>query len=450
MESPRAATKLIHDFTKDLEQQRTEGITRQGPTLANDEKLLGSLMEFLLSEQAVDEQTLLERFYTQMLRCYRTFDEYLMKFVCQFIFCFIWRHFSDLLKSRQSGAAIRPGLDALIVAIYNMSIVDREGHPRVQTYTVPSLAVPSIYHDPAEFTAQILKDSTRVRGQEERRVIVGNYPPVEALTRTKKWVVFRILMRSMSQDLAYHSKACQKSFIIMCRLLIPSSTPTIARTDVSFSARKEATPFDRLQNKLQSTFTGMGKEREKEKSRGAIVQTRIVLDERFLLDSLDILFILAYQGLFEESLGLVLDLVEEGEYRLLASVVLVGSAIRNRLETSKKEPDEVDEIPPIVIVSTSVEEPSKKSWPSANGSVRERRKKSTVKREGSATSKHESFHEISEVDGATSAMKELVNDSIIEHYTERVSPPIRSIESSPVHSVNLSPRSMNGVAETNV
>ena len=263
MESPRAATKLIHDFTKDLEQQRTEAIIRQGPSMANDEKLVGSLMEFLLSEQAADEQPLLERFYTQMLRCYRTFDEHLMKFVCQFIFCFIWRHFGDLLKSRQQGTAIRPGLDALIVAIYNMSIVDREGHPRVQTYTVPSLATPSIYHDPAEFTAQILKDSTRVRGQsEEKRIIIGNYPPVEALTRTKKWIVFRILMRSMSQDLAYHSKACLKSFIVMCRLLIPPSALTVTRTDVSFSAKKEATPFDRLQNNLRSTFA-MGKEREK-------------------------------------------------------------------------------------------------------------------------------------------------------------------------------------------
>ena len=94
MEGSKSNTKAISEFVKELEALKSDALLRLGSGLANDEKLLGSLMDFLFSEQCSEEQQLLERFYSQMLRCYRTFDEHLMRFVCQFIFCFIWRHFS--------------------------------------------------------------------------------------------------------------------------------------------------------------------------------------------------------------------------------------------------------------------------------------------------------------------------------------------------------------------
>lgn len=126
--SPKSTT----EFVRDMEQLALEALLRHGSLLDADEKLLGNLMEFLLSEQSAEEQALLERFYYQLLRCYRTSDEHLIKFVNQFVFCLIWRHFHDLIKSRQYGISIRPGLDALLIVMYNLMIVDTEGQQKLQ------------------------------------------------------------------------------------------------------------------------------------------------------------------------------------------------------------------------------------------------------------------------------------------------------------------------------
>lgn len=127
--------------------------------------------------------------------------------------------------------------------------------------TIPSLTNPSIYHDPAEFTVNILQGNAQGRGNadDEKRILIGKNPPLENLTRTKKWTVFRLLMKAAAEDLAYYSRACQKSSIIMGRLLIPSSEAGILRGDVELSVKKESRAFDKLNFKSFS----MGKEKNR-------------------------------------------------------------------------------------------------------------------------------------------------------------------------------------------
>ncbi|XP_055334737.1 hyccin 2-like [Paramacrobiotus metropolitanus] len=433
--------KVTLDFVRDVEQLSVDSLIRQGSSFHSDEKLLGNLMEFLFSEQSAEEQALLERFYYQLLRCYRTYDEHLIKFVHQFVFCLIWRHFQDTMKSRQYGITIRPGLDALLIVVYNLMIVDNEGQYKTESYTIPSLANLSLYHDPAEFTVNILKGSAGGRGRsetdEERRVVMESHPPVESLTRTRKWTVFCVLLRTVALDLAYYSRACQKSAIIMGRLLLPVSAASAVRADLELTIRKEPRPFDKLN--FKSFSVGKDKNRMSQ-----VVQPKTILDERFLLDFLDILYILAYQGYFDESLGLVTDILDEGEYRFLASVVLLASAIKNRLETGKQDPDELEEVPPIGVSAAEdeKEKPSRKISHSS-GSVREKRRKSFMSRKETMVpsgSKDRGGDSVTEVpENENSWRSETPNDSMMDigdglH---------RSAEASPQQS-KVSPRTFQG------
>lgn len=154
----------------------------------------------------------------------------------------------------------------------------------------------------------------------------------------------------------------------------------------------------------------------------------MVLDEGFLLDLLDIYFILAYQGLYDESLGMVTDILEEGEHRMLPSVALLANSIKNRLEMCKQEPDELEEVPPIGASSNEDPQPTRKiSAMSQSGSVREKRRKSFITRKESvATPRGDSSFETN--DGDRFSRSDTPNLSLVDYGDGGLS---RIVESSP-------------------
>lgn len=92
------------------------------------------------------------------------------------------------------------------------------------THVIPDLTVPSVYHDSSEFNTLVLQKSyldankEHVQQPQHKAVVlrlsdrkfVG---PVDKLTRTGRWTVFRALMRHLGLHLVKYTKACQQNVL---------------------------------------------------------------------------------------------------------------------------------------------------------------------------------------------------------------------------------------------
>ncbi|GCC17976.1 hypothetical protein chiPu_0017753 [Chiloscyllium punctatum] len=86
---------------------------------------------------------LLEPVCHQLFEFYRSAEVELKRFTLQYLPELVWSYLSVITRDMHSSGCI----EALLLGIYNLEIADKDGCSKVQTFTIPSLSKPSVYHE---------------------------------------------------------------------------------------------------------------------------------------------------------------------------------------------------------------------------------------------------------------------------------------------------------------
>ncbi|KAI5091911.1 hyccin isoform X2 [Silurus meridionalis] len=122
---------------------------------------------------------LLEPVCHQLFEFYRSGEARLQRFTLQFLPELVWSYLSvSASRNPQHSGCI----EALLLGIYNLEIVDKDGQSKVLSFTVPSLSKPSVYHEPSTIGSLALTEGALANHGLSRVVYSGPHLQRETFT----------------------------------------------------------------------------------------------------------------------------------------------------------------------------------------------------------------------------------------------------------------------------
>ncbi|MGH0143452.1 UNVERIFIED_CONTAM: hypothetical protein FKN15_000403 [Acipenser sinensis] len=149
------------------------------PSYAAGLKDKASLVSALYRVIQEPQSELLEPVCHQLFEFYRSGDVSLQRFTLQFLPEFIWSYLSTCTSRDLHSTGCR---EALLLGIYNLEIVDKDGQSKVLSFTVPSLSKPSVYHEPSTIGSLTLTEGALAKHGLSRVVYSGPHPQREIFT----------------------------------------------------------------------------------------------------------------------------------------------------------------------------------------------------------------------------------------------------------------------------
>ncbi|XP_031414561.1 protein FAM126B isoform X2 [Clupea harengus] len=163
--------------------------------------------------QAHPSSELLAPVCHQLFELYRTSEDRLRRFTLQFLPELI----SVYLCHATSRGRYNTGcIEALLLGIYNLEIVDKEGNSKILSFTIPSLSKPSIYHEPSSLGSMALTEGALCQHDLLRVVYSGLHPQRETFTSQNRFEVLCHLMLCYNSAVVFmpassHQSACMMS-----------------------------------------------------------------------------------------------------------------------------------------------------------------------------------------------------------------------------------------------
>ncbi|XP_069504432.1 hyccin isoform X2 [Ambystoma mexicanum] len=164
-------------------------------------------------EEWLSEFKLLEPVCHQLFEFYRSGEERLQRFTLQFLPELIWCYLTVAAsRDLQSSGCI----EALLLGIYNLEIVDLHGQSKVLSFTIPSLAKPSVYHEPSSIGSMVLTEGALSQHGLSKVVYSGPHPQREMLTAQNRFEVLSFLLLCYNAALTYMPTVSLKSLCQIC------------------------------------------------------------------------------------------------------------------------------------------------------------------------------------------------------------------------------------------
>ncbi|KAK6324173.1 hyccin isoform X2 [Coregonus clupeaformis] len=173
----------------------------------------GSLVPALYKVIRENYSDLLEPVCHQLFEFYRSGEQRLQRFVLQFLPELLW---SLLLAPSAARDPHTSGcVEALLLGIYNLEIVDKDGQSKVLSFTVPSLSKPSVYHEPSTIGSLALTEGALANHGLSRVVYSGPHLQRETFTAQNRFEVLTFLLLSYNAALSYMASSSLQS---LCQL----------------------------------------------------------------------------------------------------------------------------------------------------------------------------------------------------------------------------------------
>ncbi|KAI2661068.1 Protein FAM126B [Labeo rohita] len=128
------------------------------------------------------DSELLEPVCHQLFELYRSSENCLRRFTLQFLPELMWVY---LRRDRHSSGCI----EALLLGIYNLEIVDKDGNSKLLSFMIPSLSKPSIYHEPSSLGSMALTEGALCQHDLIRVIYSGLHPQRETVTAQNRLCV---------------------------------------------------------------------------------------------------------------------------------------------------------------------------------------------------------------------------------------------------------------------
>ncbi|XP_053483421.1 hyccin 2-like isoform X1 [Ictalurus furcatus] len=238
---------------------------------------------------------LLEPVCNQLFELYRNSDARLRRFTLQFLPELVWVYLRfTASRERQINGCI----EALLLGIYNLEIVDKEGNSKLLSFTIPSLSKPSIYHEPSSLGSMALTEGALSQHDLIRVVYSGLHPQRETFTAQNRFEVLCFLMLCYNSSMVYMPSS---SYQAVCRM----------------SSRLCVCGFPRQQQKTWREPCN-----------------RVILDAEFMVQMLTAIYHAIYNGEWDLGREALDDILYRTQLELYSEPLLLGNAMKNSLPDS--------------------------------------------------------------------------------------------------------------------
>ncbi|XP_074543172.1 hyccin isoform X2 [Halichoeres trimaculatus] len=172
----------------------------------------GALVPALYKVIRENYSDLLEPVCHQLFEFYRSGEPQLQRFTLQFLPELLW---SLLSVSAARDPHTSGCIEALLLGIYNLEIVDKDGQSKVLSFTVPSLSKPSVYHEPSAIGSMALTEGALANHGLSRVVYSGPHLQRENFTAQNRFEVLTFLLLCYNAALSYMTSTSLQS---LCQL----------------------------------------------------------------------------------------------------------------------------------------------------------------------------------------------------------------------------------------
>ncbi|XP_030596680.1 hyccin isoform X2 [Archocentrus centrarchus] len=181
-------------------------------TYAASLKDKGALVPALYKVIRENYSDLLEPVCHQLFEFYRSGEPQLQRFTLQFLPELLW---SLLSVSAARDPHTSGCIEALLLGIYNLEIVDKDGQSKTLSFTVPSLSKPSVYHEPSAIGSMALTEGALANHGLSKVVYSGPHLQRENFTAQNRFEVLTFLLLCYNAALSYMSSTSLQS---LCQL----------------------------------------------------------------------------------------------------------------------------------------------------------------------------------------------------------------------------------------
>ncbi|XP_077446309.1 hyccin [Stigmatopora argus] len=168
----------------------------------------GALIPALYKVIRENYSELLEPVCHQLFEFYRSGEPQLQRFTLQFLPELLW---SLLSVSAARDPHTSGCVQALLLGIYNLEIVDKDGQSKVLSFTVPSLSKPSVYHEPSAIGPMALTEGALANHGLSRVIYSGPLFQRENFTAQNRFEVLTFLLLCYNAALSYMSSISLQS-----------------------------------------------------------------------------------------------------------------------------------------------------------------------------------------------------------------------------------------------
>uniref|UniRef100_A0A671Q3B6 Hyccin-like n=1 Tax=Sinocyclocheilus anshuiensis TaxID=1608454 RepID=A0A671Q3B6_9TELE len=199
----------------------------------------GSLVPALYKVIRENYSDLLEPVCHQLFEFYRSGEPRLQRFTLQFLPELVW---SYLLVTAARDPHCSGCIEALLLGIYNLEIVDKDGQSKVLSFTIPSLSKPSVYHEPSSIGSLALTEGALANHGLSRVVYSGPHLQRETFTAQNRFEVLTFLLLCYNASLSYMSSSSLQS---LCQLS--------SRVSICGYPRQQARRYKGISSRLMVT-----------------------------------------------------------------------------------------------------------------------------------------------------------------------------------------------------
>ncbi|XP_031772296.1 hyccin [Apis florea] len=295
---------LINEWLVDCADVSPSELHTFATTLSQDNEIVRAL--YVLLEERSKYSQLVDTVCDQLYNFYRSRETELQRFTLQFLPTLVYIYLNSAAHGDIKNCR---SVETLLIGLYNLEIVDKSGQQKTISFRLPSLAMISIFHEPASLAPASLTESAVRRFEECNTKLVswGPLQQVETLNAQNRLKVMTALLFIYNQQLGYISKFALEQ---LCKVATKLVTQGFMKPG----------HHQRSSYGSESSFVPR-------------LLPRIPISSQFLLEFLHAVYFAMYNDCWYLGTQAVEDIHNRACYETYPDVMLVTNAIRNSATT---------------------------------------------------------------------------------------------------------------------
>lgn len=294
--------EIVREWLQDCALLDPEHIQSFANTLEHNQMLVAALHSVL--EERGRYAELVDPVCSQLLDLYRRKQKELQRFTMQFLPTLIFVYLNSVAHGDKKSCR---SVETLLVALYNLEVVDENDQEKIVSFRMPSLAQASIYHEPSTFAPLTESSLRRWECCDSNPITWGPLPQVEVLNAQNRLKVLTALMFVYNQQLSVASKSALEYLCKVCSKLVTQG-------------------FSKTGHHQRSSYGS-------DSSLVPRLLPRIPVSPPFLLELLHAVYFAMFNSQGSAQLAIE-DLHNRACYECYSEVLLVTGAIRNYIQTN--------------------------------------------------------------------------------------------------------------------
>lgn len=311
--------KVVKEWLSEYKGLSKEEIHSYAASIRHNGELVSSLNS--LFEGNLDSE-ILDPVCHQLFEFYRSEERELQRFSLELIPSLIWLYLSLISKGDKSKCG---GVEAFLLAVYNLEICTSDGKPKELSFRIPSFSQHSLYHEPLNLSSYPLTESALSRHSTEPRVCrSGPYPQYESINGQNRHSILSYLLECYHGDICNLSSRSHRVFCKMCSRIVTTGFSNLIHHDDRSPDIHDETAS--LAEALRRT------------SVSGEMCPRIAVSPALLTDMLTCIYYIMFNGQAEAGAQAIADIHHRASYELYPDVLLITNAIRNSLREAPSGP----------------------------------------------------------------------------------------------------------------